>query len=401
HQGAHQNALAGQLDFGLHVGLLGNAVFFGGLHEDLAVDHFLLDLFAQLRRVGGALADQQFHELIQALLRNGLAIDGGGVLRKGRYGDRASRGKHHDAVHGFPLGVGLGGLGIERKRMDGVGDQITQKIIHQAMARNGRQTGEPGRHNMHVVMARAALRAGVSGMQVRVVADVEREGVERSQAGAYEVDAFVGYRHGKMRRDGQSWPASEPLPGWRGCCMWRPSQSDWPMTKTSSSPISPKTLKLTHWDSVKWPENATYRLMAPAARKNSAQLRLSFSHAGAGSSICLPSSRCIRLRPNSRRAPSKAPPNSQYSTVGFHLMKTSLCSHSVAPPKMTMTDRLIQCVASICLPVARSQMTCARAVARAPAVAAEMSASRYAMKNRISGNRSNRNFFIQSRAVRI
>src|SRR5690606_28305858 len=113
HQGAHQDALAGQLDFGLHIGLLGNAVFFGGLHEDLAVDHFLLDLLAQLRRVGGALADQQFHELIQALLRNGLAIDGGGVLRKGRYGDRASRGQHHDAFHGFPLGVGLGGLGIE------------------------------------------------------------------------------------------------------------------------------------------------------------------------------------------------------------------------------------------------------------------------------------------------
>src|SRR5690606_7393468 len=40
HQGAHQDALAGQLDFGLHIGLLGNAVFFGGLHEDLAVDHF-------------------------------------------------------------------------------------------------------------------------------------------------------------------------------------------------------------------------------------------------------------------------------------------------------------------------------------------------------------------------
>ncbi len=108
HQGADQDALAGQLDFGLDVGLLGDAAGFGRLHEDLAVDHFLLDLFAQLRRIGGALADQQLDELIQALLRDGLAVDGSHVLGKSRHGDDAGRSQHDDAFHEYPFTFYLG-----------------------------------------------------------------------------------------------------------------------------------------------------------------------------------------------------------------------------------------------------------------------------------------------------
>ena len=108
HQGADQDALAGQFDFGLDVGLLGDAAGFGGLHEDLAVDHFLLDLFAQLGRIGGALADQQLDELIQALLRNGLAIHGGDVLGESGHGDDAGGGQHDDAFHEYPFTFYLG-----------------------------------------------------------------------------------------------------------------------------------------------------------------------------------------------------------------------------------------------------------------------------------------------------
>ncbi|CFN71329.1 Uncharacterised protein [Bordetella pertussis] len=51
-------------------------------------------------------------------------------------------------------------------------------------------------------------------------------------------------------------------------------------------------------------------------------------------------------------------------------MKTSLCSHRVAPPKITMTDRFIQCMPSMALPVRRSQSIWAMDAVIATAVAA-------------------------------
>ncbi|MNI36053.1 hypothetical protein D3C73_900930 [compost metagenome] len=72
-------------------------------------------------------------------------------------------------------------------------------------------------------------------------------------------------------------------PAFSSVWMCLPSQTDCPITKTIIRPIRPKALKLTHCDSVKWPENATYRFSAPATRKNAAQTRLSLSHAASGS----------------------------------------------------------------------------------------------------------------------
>src|SRR3546814_8068411 len=84
------------------------------------------------------------------------------------------------------------------------------------------------------------------------------------------------------------------------------------------------------------------------------------------------------------------PAKTQYSTVGFHLMNTSLWKNRVAPPNRTMTDRLIQWVASIGLRRIFSQANCPIPAAMATAVAPYMSENLNATKNRISGNRSNR-----------
>ncbi|MNI36052.1 hypothetical protein D3C77_653430 [compost metagenome] len=82
------------------------------------------------------------------------------------------------------------------------------------------------------------------------------------------------------------------------------------------------------------------------------------------------------MRPNNRRAITSAPPNSQYSTVGFHLMNTSLCSQMVAPPKTRMTVRFTQCMASVGRPVTFNQTICNTAAAMATAVAVKMSVYR-------------------------
>src|SRR5690606_12819023 len=95
------------------------------------------------------------------------------------------------------------------------------------------------------------------------------------------------------------------------------------MTNTIISAISPNTLKLTHWASVNRPENATYRLSPPETTKNAAQLKLSLSQMAGSRLICEPMIFCIRLRLNIHRPPTRIVANSQYSTVGFHLMNRS------------------------------------------------------------------------------
>ena len=57
--------------------------------------------------------------------------------------------------------------------------------------------------------------------------------------------------------------------------------------------------------------------------KNAAQLALSFRQTGAGRVSCVPIMARIRFLPNARSETSRIAPNSQYSTVGFHLMKVS------------------------------------------------------------------------------
>lgn len=83
--------------------------------------------------------------------------------------------------------------------MYGMGKKISQVIIHQPMSRHGPQTLEAGGHDAHVIVTRAALRASVSGMQVRVVPDVEFDGLQRGQASADERDAVGVVGHGMMR----------------------------------------------------------------------------------------------------------------------------------------------------------------------------------------------------------
>src|SRR6185312_9600381 len=205
-----------------------------------------------------------------------------------------------------------GRLCLDSQRMDGMGHEIAQAIIHQPMARYGGKSLETAGYDAYPIMTCAALRAGVAGVQMRLVLDDEAVRREGGQALADQFDAI--FNHGvlpgpRSARD----PASSS-------CMWRLSQTDWPITNTSRSPIRPKTLKLTHCASVKRPEKATYRLMKPAARKNSAQLRLSLFQAASGSEICWPISLRMGLRPIIR-PPSSTAPKIQYSTVGFHLMK--------------------------------------------------------------------------------
>ncbi|MNJ79857.1 hypothetical protein D3C77_780270 [compost metagenome] len=51
------------------------------------------------------------------------------------------------------------------------------------------------------------------------------------------------------------------------------------------------------------------------------------------------------------------------------MMKTSLCSQIVAPPKTRMTVRLIQCMGSVGRPITFSQTICPTAAAIATPVA--------------------------------
>jgi hypothetical protein len=60
--------------------------------------------------------------------------------------------------------------------------------------------------------------------------------------------------------------------------------------------------------------------------------------------------------------------------VGFHLMKVSSWNQMVAPPKMTITPRLIQSIGSTRRPRPSSQPTCANVARIAVAVARRIGA---------------------------
>lgn len=128
---------------------------------------------------------------------------------------------------------------------------------------------------MDAIMAGAVFTAFVTGMQMRVVLDVQgnrfQDGCCRSRirvmrsvvsdmASIVKVPARAGRAMGRKGRT--PWPGrvcqalgGVPAPSSAWMCL--PSQRDWPMTNTIIRPIRPKALKLTHWDSVKCPENAT------------------------------------------------------------------------------------------------------------------------------------------------
>src|SRR3569833_1744958 len=106
------------------------------------------------------------------------------------------------------------------------------------------------------------------------------------------------------------------------------------ITKTNIRPVKPNSLKLTQVAVGKL--KATYTFSTPMTAKKPAQAWLSFSHTISGSAICLPIMLRIRFLPNANWLISSAAANTQYSTVGFHLMKFSSWKLMVAPPKMVM-----------------------------------------------------------------
>ena len=65
----------------------------------------------------------------------------------------------------------------------------------------------------------------------------------------------------------------------------------------------------------------------------------------------------------------------QYSTLGFHLMKVSLWNHTVAPPSTTISPRLTHSMVSIFLPRVFSQATCSAVAAMTTSVDSSTGAS--------------------------
>ena len=73
-------------------------------------------------------------------------------------------------------------------------------------------------------------------------------------------------------------------------------------------------------------------------------------------------------------------------------MNVSSRSSSVAPPKITMMTRLIHCMFETFLRRTSTQPICTTVAAIAAAVATKMSLTLKAMKKRMTGKKSKRNF---------
>src|ERR1700743_3453473 len=120
-----------------------------------------------------------------------------------------------------------------------------------------------------------------------------------------------------------------------------------------------------------------------------------------GSVICLPIIASIRFLLNASCEATSATENAQYSTVGFHLMNVSLCSTSVAPPNTVTTPRLTHSIGSTLRWRKATHAICTSVATIATAVAVKMPQILKATKNRMIGNRSNRNFIIWSGIRRV
>jgi hypothetical protein len=94
---ADQDGLARQFHLGLVVSRAFQAALLRLLHEDLAGDHFFLDLVFHLGGDGPAGALHLLLQGLGALLGDGLAIDDGDVLRGNGQGHRAQHGSGHEA----------------------------------------------------------------------------------------------------------------------------------------------------------------------------------------------------------------------------------------------------------------------------------------------------------------
>ena len=76
------------------------------------------------------------------------------------------------------------------------------------------------------------------------------------------------------------------------------------------------------------------------------QLQLVTFQAGSGNCICEPISDFSRFLRKISWPAASVPAISQYSTVGFHLMKVSFWATIVAPPNRMITPRLTHCIGS-------------------------------------------------------
>ncbi|MNT16088.1 hypothetical protein D3C72_1511760 [compost metagenome] len=82
------------------------------------------------------------------------------------------------------------------------------------------------------------------------------------------------------------------------------------------------------------------------AAKKPAQAAFRRPHMASGRVTCFSIMARIRFLRQPMTEPTSVTANSQYSTVGFHLMKVSLCNRMVAPPNTPMISRLTHCIGS-------------------------------------------------------
>ncbi|MNT45270.1 hypothetical protein D3C72_1818450 [compost metagenome] len=105
------------------------------------------------------------------------------------------------------------------------------------------------------------------------------------------------------------------------------------------------------------------------AAKKPAQAAFRRAHTGSGRVTCFSIMARIRFLRQPITEPSSAAANIQYSTVGFHLMKVSLCSTRVAPPNTAMISRLTHCIGSTLRWRNQTQPICSTVAPMATAVA--------------------------------
>src|SRR5438046_1863281 len=158
-----------------------------------------------------------------------------------------------------------------------------------------RQPVERLRHDHQRKVPAARCCAGVAGMLGAVVVDLERHGRKVGEAHA-QCGRNVGHD-----RSGR----------------WRATDATVATPSRKKSPIAPQTLKLTHAAVEKF--EATYRFAPPMASRKTTQVQVTRDQIESGRVRSFMQA-AIRLRRKITLPKPRIAANSQYSTVGFHLM---------------------------------------------------------------------------------
>src|SRR6185503_6900449 len=164
----------------------------------------------------------------EAVVEGGVGAWAAGGPLAVRVGDRSS-----ESPGGTEF---IGREGLDGQRMNALRDQPVQGIIHEAMSRHAAHTNEARAGDSYRKVT-AFARAGVAGVQVRIVGDVQGGGRERIAQHAFDVvRADAG-------RCGSAWVHRVP------CCtsssMCRLRYRPCAIVKTSIRPSAPNSLKLT------------------------------------------------------------------------------------------------------------------------------------------------------------